>query len=55
VARLAVPGEKGVGTTLTRLIAGVGGEGFKQLAAAVGIDCGCAGRAHRLDARFPYD
>jgi hypothetical protein len=54
VARLAVPGEKGVGTTLTRLIAGVGGEVYKRMMAGIGVDCRCSAKAAALDARFPY-
>lgn len=54
VARLAKDGERGIGTTLTRLIAGVGGEVYKQMAASVGIDCRCAAKAAALDRKYPY-
>lgn len=52
VARLAQPGENGVGDTLARLI--VGGEKFKRLMKRVGVDCGCAVRQRHLNALYGY-
>jgi hypothetical protein len=54
VARLKRDGEPGIGTTLARLIAGVGGEQYKRLMKRIGIDCGCAARQAMLDATYPY-
>lgn len=57
LSALRVPGEKGVGSTLERLL-GSGGRAFKATWNAtfgkLGIDCGCAGRRERWDAMYLY-
>ena len=54
IARLKQNGEQGIGDTLARLIAGVGGEQYKALMEAIGVDCGCAARQAHLNAIYPY-
>ncbi len=54
IARLRAPSEVGVGDTLARLFARVGGERFKTLAKRLGIDCGCDNRQALLNAAYPY-
>lgn len=55
IARLKRDGEKGIGDTMARLLAGIGGEAYKRLAKRIGIECGCAARQAMLNARYPYE
>jgi hypothetical protein len=52
VARFKQDGEQGIGDTLARLI--VGGDEFKALMEAIGVDCGCSARQAHLNALYPY-
>lgn len=47
-------GDRGVGDTVQRLAAKVGGERFKKFAKKAGIPCGCASRQARWNKLFPY-
>ena len=53
IARLATPEDKGVGSTIERLL-GSAGRLFKAMVARLGKDCGCSRRRDTLDARYPY-
>jgi len=55
IAWMRRPGEIGVGDTLERLLANVGGRKIKQALERLGKDCGCPGRQAWLNKRFPYD
>lgn len=55
VARLAKAGEVGIGDTVQRLLAGVGGEVFKTMAETIGVECGCGERQAAMNAKYPYD
>ena len=55
IRRMSLDHEAGVGSTLTRLLAGVGGDQFKRwYKKLTGTDCGCSDRAAKLDAMYPY-
>jgi hypothetical protein len=54
IRRLRTDADKGVGDTLTRLIAGVGGEAYKALMASLGRPCGCKQRQAYLNGKYPY-
>lgn len=53
IARLARPEDKGVGSTIERLL-GSAGRLFKSMVARLGKDCGCNRRRDTLNARYPY-
>lgn len=53
--RLRNPSDRGVGDTVQRVAAWMGGELFKKLAAKLGIPCGCTQRQGEWNARWPYD
>lgn len=54
LARLARPGERGLGTVLTRLLGNVGGEVYKRwFVRIVGRPCGCTDMATKLDVMYP--
>lgn len=55
VARFANESDKGVGDTVRRAAALIGGELVKAVFKAAGKDCGCATRQKWLSARFPYE
>lgn len=52
---LRQPGEIGVGDTVERLLANVGGRKLKQKLEQLGMNCGCPGRQSWLNRKFPYD
>lgn len=54
VAKMAQEGDQGVGDTLQRLLAHVGGEQYKRMMKRIGIDCGCAASQAHLNALYPY-
>ena len=54
VKQLAATEDAGVGDTLRRLFAKVGGEQFKRTARVLGVPCGCAARQVEYNQRFPY-
>lgn len=53
VADLAERGDRGLGDTIERELAGAG-ETFKRLMKQIGVDCGCTERRAWLNARYPY-
>ncbi len=54
IARKRIPGDAGLGDTLQRLFARLGGEWLKAAIAKLGIDCGCANRQAWLNHHYPY-
>lgn len=54
VARWRIHTDAGIGDTLERAFAAIGGELVKEAMKATGADCGCDGRQKWLNARFPY-
>ena len=56
VALYALPGDAGLGDTITRQIGPIGGNAFKAWYLAMfGKPCGCSTRQTTLNARYPYD
>lgn len=56
IHKLRSPEDKGIGSTIARVIDPAGGVLLKRLyKRIVGKDCGCGDRAARLDAMFRYD
>ena len=55
LAKRRQPGERGVGDTLARILAGVGAaRAAKVYERLVGRTCGCADRQEWLNRRWPY-
>lgn len=54
VRRMRKPGDHGVGDTVQRIAARIGGEQFKRWTARLGIPCGCTQRQEEWNARWPY-
>ena len=55
VAGLREESDIGIGSTLERMIASLGGEFYKAaFKTLTGKSCGCADRRKYLDERFPY-
>ena len=54
VSRYRAEGDRGVGDTLERLLAKVGGRRFKHLMQLINLPCGCEDRQKWLNVRFPY-
>lgn len=54
VRLLRIPSDTGVGDTLQRQFAKLGGEQFKEWAAKLGIDCGCTRRQKHYNEKYPY-
>jgi hypothetical protein len=54
IARRRQPGDRGVGDTLARILAPLGGDTFKRWTQRIGAECGCAARQAELNRRFPY-
>ena len=54
VELLRFPEDVGVGDTVERWAAKVGGAQFKAMAKAVGLPCRCAQRREEWNKRFPY-
>lgn len=55
IARLAQPGERGVGDTIAARL-GAGGEWFKSaFVTLTGRDCGCNSRQAHANALYPYE
>jgi len=54
VKAMADESDGGVGDTLRRLFAKVGGEEFKRTAKLLGVPCGCAARQTEYNLRYPY-
>lgn len=54
VKRLRKPEDRGIGDTVQRMAAWLGGERFKLVAAKLGIPCGCTQRQSEWNERWPY-
>lgn len=54
IARFSKPQDAGVGDTVRRIAAKMGGEAFKAFAKTIGIPCGCDGRQLDWNERYPY-
>jgi hypothetical protein len=56
IEKRRLPGDKGVGDTLSRMLAKVGGERFKFWYKAItGQECHCTDRQARLNAMYKYE
>jgi hypothetical protein len=55
VSRLRAPEDRGVGDTLERLLAKVGGRKIKHLLKLANLPCRCDDRQRWLNERFPYE
>ena len=53
VAKLATDADKGVGSTVDRLL-GVGGKAYKATMKAMGVPCGCNRRKDEWDVMYGY-
>lgn len=49
------PEDRGVGDTVERLLAKIGGRSIKKILMHLGQDCGCTNRQKWLNARYPYE
>jgi hypothetical protein len=54
VKAFSAPEDKGIGDTIQRYAAMLGGEQFKQWAKDHGIPCGCTERQAEWNERWPY-
>jgi hypothetical protein len=54
LAMLATEADKGVGDTLARLLAHVGGEKYKRITKRLGYDCKCSAGQANLNALYGY-
>jgi hypothetical protein len=54
VKLLRKPEDRGIGDTVQRHLATLGGERFKQWAKDVGIPCGCTERQEQWNSIWPY-
>lgn len=54
VRLLRIPSDTGIGDTLQRQFAKLGGEQFKEWAAKLGIDCGCTQKQDYYNKKYPY-
>ena len=54
VAALKIDADIGVGDTVERMAASMGGVAFKAWAKTVGIDCGCDARKASWNKIYPY-
>lgn len=54
VALLKTQEDTGVGDTIERQLAKVGGEQFKAFAEKIGIPCGCSDRRDNFNLLYPY-
>ena len=54
VSYFRLPEDKGVGDTVQRYAAMLGGEQFKAWAKKLGMPCGCTTRQAEWNARYPY-
>jgi hypothetical protein len=54
IARQRIPGDTGVGDTVERLLAKMGGDQFKWVMERLGIKCGCEDRKAWLNRTYPY-
>lgn len=54
VAKRQKPGDVGVGDTLARVFAGVGGEQYKRLRKWLGMPCSCEREQARLNVLYAY-
>jgi hypothetical protein len=55
IAALKQDGELGVGDTVQRLAAAVGGEGYKALRKRIGLPCKCAERREKWNRVYAYE
>lgn len=54
VRLLRKPQDKGIGDTVARIAARVGGERFKAWSKRIGMPCGCTERQKAWNERWPY-
>ena len=55
IALRKIDSDVGVGDTVQRYAAKIGGERFKKLAKRLGIPCGCSERQAQWNTRYKYD
>lgn len=54
VAYFRLPEDAGIGDTVARYAAMLGGEQFKALSKKIGLPCGCTERQAEWNAKYPY-
>lgn len=54
VARMRSATDAGVGDTVQRIAAKVGGERYKAWRKRIGMPCGCSARQEKFNALYPY-
>lgn len=54
IARQRIDSDLGVGDTIERILAKMGGSQFEWVMHRMGIDCGCGSRKDWLNAVYPY-
>ena len=54
IERQRIPSDTGVGDTVERLLAKMGGDQFKWVMHKLGINCGCEDRKAWLNRVYPY-
>jgi hypothetical protein len=54
ISRQRIPSDTGVGDTVERILAKMGGSQFKWVMARLGVDCGCGSRQEWLNRVYPY-
>ena len=54
VAKHRKPNESGVGDTVERLLASVGGRVYKKILADMGVNCGCGSRQESMNMMYRY-
>jgi hypothetical protein len=55
ISRQRIPSDTGVGDTVERILAKMGGDQFKWVMARLGVDCGCGSRQEWLNRVYPYE
>jgi len=54
ISRQRIDSDTGVGDTVERLLAKMGGDQFKWVMARLGVNCGCEDRKQYLNRVYPY-
>jgi len=55
IQRQRIPSDTGVGDTVERILAKMGGDQFKWVMKRLGVDCGCGSRQEWLNRVYPYE
>jgi len=55
ISRQRIPSDTGVGDTVERILAKMGGDQFKWVMKRLGVDCGCGSRQEWLNRVYPYE